>query len=359
MIDLEGRCRRVASALRNIAELQSLLAILENPSSPLSSTHPSRSEGSHQQTLLHLRQQITPSFLLHITTQVEQDQVTMDMVVKARAQAPCWHDEKPSPKPSPCDDEGDDILLDTYFDHSQPLDNSAFEALLETNFDDDESPSSKPTAANWRPADPQATSQPQQLLPTKMEPVDHHNGAAPVEPLSSSQTYHASRQHMYELPVNTAPAYHGLPMVMHPPGPYDQQMMAHHTHQLSLLGIPTTFGNGHHFATPSPAALPTMNDFYREPSYQSPNNNSGHDHNNNDLMDCANAIPEEDESGDNVDLCYAQLLYRCLQEAPDHTMSLKNVYEWVRQHSQKARDSSGTGWQNSVRHNLSMNAVSC
>lgn len=75
-------------------------------------------------------------------------------------------------------------------------------------------------------------------------------------------------------------------------------------------------------------------------------------------MNYENIIPEEDEAGGNIDPCYAQLLYKCLKEAPDHTMTLKNVYEWVRQHSKKARESSGTGWQNSVRHNLSMNAVS-
>jgi hypothetical protein len=80
-------------------------------------------------------------------------------------------------------------------------------------------------------------------------------------------------------------------------------------------------------------------------------------------MDYENTIPEEDEGGEAIngeiaDPCYAQLLYRCLRDAPDHTMALKDVYKWVRQYSQKARDSAGTGWQNSVRHNLSMNAVS-
>lgn len=61
---------------------------------------------------------------------------------------------------------------------------------------------------------------------------------------------------------------------------------------------------------------------------------------------------------ENSDPCYAQLLYRCLREAPEHTMALKDLYEWVREHSQKAKDSKNKGWQNSVRHNLSMNAVS-
>lgn len=64
------------------------------------------------------------------------------------------------------------------------------------------------------------------------------------------------------------------------------------------------------------------------------------------------------ESTDPADPCYAQLLYQCLKEAPGYTLSLRELYEWVSQHSQKAKDPKNRGWQNSVRHNLSMNAVS-
>jgi hypothetical protein len=295
----------------------------------------------------------------------------MDMAVESRAHASLWHDEKSSsPRAAPCDDEGDDILLDMYFDHSQPLDSSALDALLETNFDDDDSAplTCRATAANWRPAHPAASSQAQQFPSTKMEPLDYLDRTAPLASPSSSQTYHESRYRMYGLPaVNaiSASGYHGLPMAMHPPSPYDQQAMVHHAHQLSLNGVPIHYPNGQYFATPSPVALPTMSDVYREPvshanhsEYQSPGNVSPHHHNIVDLRDYENAIAEEDETGGNVDPCYAQLLYKCLKDAPDHTMALKKVYEWVLQHSQKARDSPGTGWQNSVRHNLSMNAVS-
>ncbi|CZT22227.1 uncharacterized protein RCC_08096 [Ramularia collo-cygni] len=69
------------------------------------------------------------------------------------------------------------------------------------------------------------------------------------------------------------------------------------------------------------------------------------------------ADEDEAEPEDSADPCYAQLLHRCLKEAPGHTMSLRDLYEWVRQHSQKAKDHQNRGWQNSVRHNLSMNAA--
>jgi hypothetical protein len=66
----------------------------------------------------------------------------------------------------------------------------------------------------------------------------------------------------------------------------------------------------------------------------------------------------EEDGTDSADPCYAQLLYNCLKEAPQHTLALRELYEWVSQHSQKAKDPGNRGWQNSVRHNLSMNAVS-
>ncbi|QIW99573.1 hypothetical protein AMS68_005091 [Peltaster fructicola] len=58
-----------------------------------------------------------------------------------------------------------------------------------------------------------------------------------------------------------------------------------------------------------------------------------------------------------TDPCYARLLWQCLREAPGHTLSLKDIYAWIRSHTQKARDPKNKGWQNSVRHNLSMNAA--
>lgn len=57
---------------------------------------------------------------------------------------------------------------------------------------------------------------------------------------------------------------------------------------------------------------------------------------------------------------YAQLIYRALKSAPNHSMVLKDIYEWFEQNTDKAKiapTSSAKGWQNSIRHNLSMNGV--
>lgn len=55
---------------------------------------------------------------------------------------------------------------------------------------------------------------------------------------------------------------------------------------------------------------------------------------------------------------YAQLIYRALLDAPDHTMVLRDIYDWFRRYTDKATHSETKGWQNSIRHNLSMNGVS-
>lgn len=55
---------------------------------------------------------------------------------------------------------------------------------------------------------------------------------------------------------------------------------------------------------------------------------------------------------------YAQLIYRALKEAPGHGMVLKDIYDWFEKNTDKAKNPLSKGWQNSIRHNLSMNGVS-
>lgn len=55
---------------------------------------------------------------------------------------------------------------------------------------------------------------------------------------------------------------------------------------------------------------------------------------------------------------YAKLIYWALCGARDHSMTLREIYKWFEEHTDKAKDPRDKGWQNSVRHNLSMNGVS-
>ena len=66
---------------------------------------------------------------------------------------------------------------------------------------------------------------------------------------------------------------------------------------------------------------------------------------------------ESESEGRQGEPPYAKLIYRALMEAPGHQMVLKDIYEWIARNTDKARDPAFKGWQNSVRHNLSMNGV--
>ena len=58
------------------------------------------------------------------------------------------------------------------------------------------------------------------------------------------------------------------------------------------------------------------------------------------------------------DVPYAKLIERALLEAKGNKLVLKDIYKWIEDNTEKASDPSFKGWQNSVRHNLSMNGVS-
>ncbi|KAI9883445.1 MAG: Activating transcription factor 7-interacting protein 1 [Watsoniomyces obsoletus] len=52
---------------------------------------------------------------------------------------------------------------------------------------------------------------------------------------------------------------------------------------------------------------------------------------------------------------YAKLIRRALMSVPEHKMVLKEIYAWFMKNTDKGSDPLRKGWQNSVRHNLSMN----
>lgn len=72
------------------------------------------------------------------------------------------------------------------------------------------------------------------------------------------------------------------------------------------------------------------------------------------------AMIEEDLDGEENggDEPYAKLIYKALLSAPGNRMVLKEIYDWFEKHTEKPRNGSNKGWQNSIRHNLSMNGVS-
>lgn len=88
----------------------------------------------------------------------------------------------------------------------------------------------------------------------------------------------------------------------------------------------------------------------------SPSQNDGC-HSFGDLFPSSSTMTSDFEEDINNEP-YAKLIYRALIGAPRHRMVLKDIYEWFEVHTNKARDPKSKGWQNSIRHNLSMNGVS-
>ncbi|KAG5913100.1 hypothetical protein E4U42_001479 [Claviceps africana] len=68
------------------------------------------------------------------------------------------------------------------------------------------------------------------------------------------------------------------------------------------------------------------------------------------------AALRESVDSDKTDEPYAKLIYRAFMSRSDHTMTLQEIYQWFRENTTKALTAS-KGWQNSIRHNLSMNAA--
>ncbi|KAL5343313.1 hypothetical protein BJX70DRAFT_408197 [Aspergillus crustosus] len=72
-----------------------------------------------------------------------------------------------------------------------------------------------------------------------------------------------------------------------------------------------------------------------------------------DEASTANPDDAEDTSADPP---YSQLIYEALLTAPGKKLPLQGIYLWFEKNTAKGRDRGSKGWQNSIRHNLSMNA---
>jgi hypothetical protein len=63
------------------------------------------------------------------------------------------------------------------------------------------------------------------------------------------------------------------------------------------------------------------------------------------------------DDANKIDVPYARLIFKAFMSRENHAMTLQELYQWFRENTDKAKADS-KGWQNSIRHNLSMNAVS-
>ncbi|PIB03126.1 Fork-head transcriptional regulator 2 [Cercospora beticola] len=199
-------------------------------------------------------------------------------------------------------------------------------------------------------------------------PSDPISSTSDGSTASSSSDSNMAQNTFCQWPMAPAPPTFGYEQTAHQPGlAWVPEARFDHAlnfgfHGGDALGIhmptssPTQMGGIARFEVDYPPHQPPIvarDDYGRQhfaESWQSPQRSATMPHNS--LRD-----DSDEQTAESADPCYAQLLYKCLVEAPDHTLSLRELYEWVAQHSQKARDPNNRGWQNSVRHNLSMNAA--
>ncbi|CAJ2500644.1 Uu.00g034970.m01.CDS01 [Anthostomella pinea] len=76
-----------------------------------------------------------------------------------------------------------------------------------------------------------------------------------------------------------------------------------------------------------------------------------------EMQDAGHRGQQAGEEGSKVDEPYAQLIYRSFMSRERHAMTLQEIYQWFRDNTEKAKNEASKGWQNSIRHNLSMNAA--
>nr|OQO24071.1 hypothetical protein B0A51_09624 [Rachicladosporium sp. CCFEE 5018] len=271
------------------------------------------------------------------------------------AASPTWHSHEMRAKSmSTTTHDGDDnsILEHEYFKHANSIDEDTFDTLVATdlgplpNLDNN-----KQSVAGGIEEDETKYS-PTVVASIEEPEMDYRTHAS----ASSSSSYANPFADIDGLPVCTAPPS-SMPLPMAPTAAWDGGLVAQPYNYPAFDGSAYDFRD-HYYQEPMAPQQP-QHMYSPQDHHPSPYSAFSREQSTYTLY----KQPEEDEydeeleGGEGSDPCYAQLLYRCLRDAPSHTLSLRELYKWVQAHSQKDKDSNSKGWQNSVRHNLSMNAA--
>lgn len=176
------------------------------------------------------------------------------------------------------------------------------------------------------------------------------------------EMYHQSRPSLQLNPFTS----NMEPYFVYPPGALPAQMQTSIPQSAyssaaapDVMSMRTTSGVG-------PDMMPfrtTTNEYYPTQAWQqslpvffSPEYDQGTS--NDEGMDVTDSFEDlDDDENNNYDKPYAQLIYEALLQAPGHRMLLRDIYDWFVTNTRKPRESGTNGWQNSIRHNLSMNQV--
>lgn len=110
-----------------------------------------------------------------------------------------------------------------------------------------------------------------------------------------------------------------------------------------------------HYVRLSMSQSPKVESDSQEP-HLSPSKETGPDSEDGDRSSREMTAMDVDEH--TTDEPYAKLIHRALMSVPSHSMVLQEIYQWFRDNTGKGSGGpESKGWMNSIRHNLSMNAV--
>ncbi|KAK6438445.1 hypothetical protein LTR95_005361 [Oleoguttula sp. CCFEE 5521] len=272
------------------------------------------------------------------------------------AASPTWQSHEMRAKStSTTTHDGDDnsILEHEYFKHSNSIDEDTLDTYLSTDLGPIPDLDNNKQSVPGRDEDDKTQHPPAVVASIEVADMDYRTHAS----ASSGSSYPNPFTDMDGLPVCTAPPS-SMPLPMASTAAWDGGLVAQPYHCPAFDGPAYDFRDQFYQQPMAPQHPQHM--YSPQENHPSPYSTYSRE------QSTAYTVyeqPEEDEydeeldGGEGSDPCYAQLLYRCLRDAPSHTLSLRELYKWVQAHSQKAKDSTSKGWQNSVRHNLSMNAA--
>ena len=136
----------------------------------------------------------------------------------------------------------------------------------------------------------------------------------------------------------------------------EYDLLGYNAEKLSNLDTFNTSptGGSFHSSVPSPTKSSAVSTSLAPSSPMTPNTTDVFTR--DDEYEAINGNETEGEGGTSSEP-YAQLIYRAMSTAPNHSMVLRDIYEWFKKNTDKGKDGDSRGWQNSIRHNLSMNGV--
>jgi hypothetical protein len=229
-----------------------------------------------------------------------------------------------------------------------------------------------PTQGCSNQSSPRSWGSPDQFRSVPWEPLQtqpsRHNQQQPFGGLQMREALgyaHSSQSGLSSTSFPTSSAY--LPSHIYEPATHSFQPQGHvdvyHQSPYPLEGLSnvpdglplspcsSTLGYARHedeLASPAPISEgghDTVNEFF---------NHGAKSHSRQ-----SSAVPSTPSNSPNakVEEPYAQLIFRAFKSNPRHAMTLQDLYQWFRENTDKGKNDT-KGWQNSIRHNLSMNKVS-